>query len=148
MAVNLILLVLSWLIPGIGFIAKGSIWRGLSLFVLINGTFALGLLLHGTVLIPQFRYSDPAFNIVSLLTFIGQIGDGGASLLTLARDQYYYGKLLAGGGWLPYEMHPWFDLASLYLLVAGSANYFAVSNFYDRYLGRHNRPEPQTGGRS
>jgi hypothetical protein len=148
MAVNILLLIGSWLIPGLGFIAKGNVWRGVALFVLINATFALGLLLHGSVLIPQFQYHDPAFNIVNLLTFFGEMGNGGASLLAVLRDYIQHGPA-APGNWLPSEKHPWFDLATLYLLVSGSANYFAVSSFYDRYIGkRHPAEAGETGGES
>lgn len=128
----LVLVVLSWLVPGSGFIIKRNWWRGLIIFLLLNGTFALGLLLHGSVVVPELRYRSPGFNIVNILTFAGQMGNGGGSLLSLA-----YNHLV-----LPEEKrqmlgsHPWFDLAALYLLVSGCMNYFCVCSFYDRYYGR------------
>jgi len=142
--IDIALLVGSWLVPGLGFLAKGSYWRAFAIFTLINGTFLTGMFLHGTVLVPEFHYTSPAFNIVSLLTFLGQLGNGGASLLVIARDQF--AEWLAQAGrfdpanaplWylLPgNEQHALFDLATLYLLVSGSANYFCVSNFYDRHI--------------
>jgi hypothetical protein len=130
------LVVGSWLVPGLGFVIKGNYWRGLIIFCLLNGTFFLGLLLHGTIMVPEYRYSEPAFNIVNLLLFVGQIGNGGASLLSqffLTPDQPHLGILT------PSDRNPWFDLAGLYLLVSGCMNYFCVCNFYDRYFGK--RPE-------
>jgi hypothetical protein len=125
---NVVLLIGNWLIPGVGFVAKGRIWRGIVLFLLINGTFAIGLFLHGAVLVPEFNYRSPAFNIVNLLTFFGQMGNGGASLLTLVHDRLGWGIFPTD------ERSALFDLASLYLLVAGCMNYFCVMNFYDRYM--------------
>jgi len=124
------LVVGSWLVPGLGFLVKRNYWRGVAIFLLLNGTFFLGLLLHGTVLVPEFAYSSPSFNIVSVLTFIGQMGNSGASLLCLANDHWNW-RIIR-----PVESDPWFDLASLYLLVSGCMNYFCVCNYYDRYLGR------------
>ncbi|MCX8037067.1 MAG: hypothetical protein N3D11_08500 [Candidatus Sumerlaeia bacterium] len=129
------LLAASWVIPGLGFLVKRDWWRGAAIFFLLNATFVVGLLLHGTVLVPEFRYTSPAFNIVSLLTFIGQMGNSGASLFCLAHDHWHWNLFR------PIESHPWFDLASLYLLVSGCMNYFCVCNYYDRYLGRR-EPAP------
>jgi hypothetical protein len=122
------LVLASWLVPGLGFLVKRDYWRGLTIFFLINATFAIGLVLHGTVLVPEFRISSPSFNIVALLTFVGEIGNAGATLFCLLHDWR---------GWHVFrgiEEHPYFDLASLYLLVSGCMNYFCVSNFYDRHV--------------
>lgn len=129
---NMALVAGSWLVPGLGFIVKRDYWRGMAIFLILNGTFALGLLLHGTILIPEFDYRDPAFNIVNLLTFVGELGNAGASLLRLAYDHWKWGDLNP----LPVETHAWFDLAVLYLLVSGCMNYFCVCSFYDRYVAR------------
>jgi len=123
----------SWLLPGLGFLVKGNWWRGLTILIFLNGTFLLGLMLYGTVLVPDFNFRSPAFNIVSVLTFIGQMGNAGASLFCLANDHW---------GWhivRPVETDPWFDLATLYLLVSGCMNYFCVCNYYDRYVA----PQPE-----
>jgi len=124
---GIILTLGSWLVPGLGFVVQRNYWRGVAIFFLINGTFVIGLLLHGTILIPEFRYSSPAFNIVSLLTFIGQMGNGGANFFCLAHDKWNWGLIR------PLETHPWFDLATLYLLISGCMNYFCVCSFYDRH---------------
>jgi hypothetical protein len=121
----------SWFVPGVGFVIQRDYWRGVAIFLLINGTFLLGLLLHGTILIPEFHYSSPAFNIVNLLTFAGQIGNAGASLFCLVHDQWNWRVFQ------PIETDPRFDLATLYLLVSGCMNYFCVCSFYDRHVGAH-----------
>jgi len=118
----------SWLVPGLGFAAKRNYWRGAAIFVLLNGTFFIGLLLHGTVIVPEFHYHSPAFNIVSILTFFGELGNGLASFFCLANDRWHLGLLR------PVETDPFFDLATLYLLVSGCMNYFCVCNFYDRHI--------------
>jgi len=124
----------SWLVPGLGFIARGNYWRGAAVFLLLSGTFLLGLLLRGTVLVPEFNYFSPTFNVVSVLTFIGQMGNGAASLFCLADAKWHLGIIR------PIEPDPWFDLAALYLLVSGCMNYFCVCNVYDRYFGRQREP--------
>ncbi|KPK71910.1 MAG: hypothetical protein AMJ84_05305 [Acidithiobacillales bacterium SM23_46] len=135
------LVVGSWLVPGLGFVLRRNYWRGAAVFLILNGTFLLGLLLHGTVLVPEFRYYSPAFNIVNLLTFIGQLGNAGASLFCLAHDRLQWDILRAD------ETHPWFDLAALYLLVSGCMNYFCVGSFYDRYLAAgKTQGEERAGG--
>lgn len=126
---NLALLIGSWLIPGLGFIVRGKYARGLTILGLITLTFIIGMRLHATVIIPEFHYSSPNFNIVNVLTFIGQLGNLGASLFALAHEHWHWTVFRT------IESHPWFDLASLYLLVAGCMNYFCVMNFYDRYIG-------------
>ena len=128
------LLVGSWLVPGSAFIARRNYWRGAAVFLLLNGTFLFGLLLHGTVLVPEFNYFSPSFNIVNVLTFIGQMGNGAASLLCLADAKWNMGIIR------PVETDAWFDLAALYLLVSGCMNYFCVCNVYDRYFGRQGEP--------
>jgi hypothetical protein len=127
-ASEILLTIGSWLVPGLGFLVKRNYWRGAAIFLLINGTFLLGLLLHGTVLIPDFNYRSPSFNVVNLLTFLGQMGSAGPSLFCLARDQWNW-KIFP-----PVETDPLFDLAMLYLLVSGCMNYFCVCGFYDRYV--------------
>lgn len=135
------LLVGSWFVPGLGFIARRDYWRGAAVFILLNGTFLLGLLLHGTVLPAEFNYFSPSFNVVNLLTFIGQMGNGAASLFCLASAKWKLGIIR------PVETDPWFDLAALYLLVSGCMNYFCVCNVYDRYFGRQSEPSEAAGGR-
>jgi hypothetical protein len=139
------LLVGSWFVPGLGFIVKRNYWRGVVIFLLLNATFLIGLLLQGTVIMPDWRYWSPGFNVVNCLVFIGQMGNAGAGLLSwifLTPDQVHL-RIFQ-----PNERGPWFDLATLYLLVSGCLNYFCVCNFYDRYLGSKEAKEKVEGATS
>jgi len=123
-------LALAWLVPGGGFLVHGRVWRGLALFLVVNLTFFIGILMHGGVAWPIWSSSDQGFNVVNNLTFIIQLGDGLSSLASL------YASSRGAGGWLSIlsadPSHPLYDLSSFYLLVAGAMNYFIVCNTYDR----------------
>ena len=122
----LLIIPLNWFIPGSGFMIKGMLKKGLILFLIINVTFLIGLLLHGAVVIPTFDRRAEAFNWVNILTFLGQLGNGGLSLFSIMHEKIRL-------GWFKYyDYHPWSDLASLYFLVSGALNYFSTCNLYDR----------------
>jgi len=141
-ATGVVLAISSWFVPGLGFVLQRNYWRGVAIFLLISSTFLIGLLLHGTVLMAEFHYRSPSFNIVSLLTFLGQMGNGGASLVCLAHDKWNWGLFQ------PIETDPRFDVATLYLLVSGCMNYFCVCNVYDRYVARQGQGGTPVGEES
>lgn len=124
------LVLLSWLIPGAGFVAVGRYVRGLTLFFLIQTCFLIGVLLKGSVLPPAWSPNDWGFNIVNSLTFVTQMGNGFLSSLWLlgarAEKAFFLGA----------EWHAYFDLATFYIMVSGAMNYFSVSNFYDRHVAK------------
>jgi len=136
-ASGILLIIGSWLVPGLGFIVKRNYWRGVAVFVILNGTFFFGMLLHGTVLIPEFHYSSPSFNIVNVLMFIGQMGNGAASLFCIGRDHWQWSVLT------PVETNPLFDLAMLYMLVSGCMNYFCICSLWDRQVGSMGEEDEQ-----
>ena len=131
----------SWMIPGFGFFLRGRRLRALFLFLVIEGTFFLGLMLQGGVTPPVL---DPSGGgIISFLTFIIQLGNGLSSFFSLAASVWSANLRLQG--LIPGPLviffagnppHALFDQASLYILVSGAMNYFAVTNFYDRYKAR------------
>lgn len=136
---NLTLEVLgSWMIPGLGFFLHGRRIRALVLFLVIEGTFFLGLALKGGITPPVL---DPSGGgIISFLTFIIQLGNGVTGFLSLGAS--LWSTNLKAQGLIPSSLVVFFagnppkalfDQASLYLLVSGAMNYFAVTNFYDRY---------------
>ncbi|MCX7624734.1 MAG: hypothetical protein N2Z21_00750 [Candidatus Sumerlaeaceae bacterium] len=136
-------LFLSWLIPGYGYYVNGLRRRGVVVFLAIQLTFLLGCALRGGVFLPEFRWSHEGFNIVSLLTFLTQIFNGGAALISLIPE-------VIGGRWavLPYdESYCWADLGSFYILVSGGLNYFVLTSTYDHFYGkkRINRPQEEQG---
>lgn len=124
-------MLLSWLIPGYGFMRNGMLARGLVFFVLLQLTFFVGVALRGSVLLPVFNLREPGFNLVNVLTFFTQIFNGGLGLISLLPE------LLGGRGALfPYqESAPYADLGAFYLLVSGGMNYFVLVSTYDHFYG-------------
>ncbi len=120
--------ILSWLIPGSGFVLRKHYARGVVMFLLINVTFMIGVLLHGAVVWPIWNRHIEGFNIVNNLTFMVQLGNGLLSLLSLVGHSLTPNGVLTGQEW-----HAYFVLASFYLLVSGGMNYFVVCHFYDRF---------------
>ena len=120
----------SWLIPGFGFFIKGERRRGLAIFVLFTLTFAIGLLLKGTVVFPVWTPGKEGFNIINILTFFHQLGYGSLSILCLL-SHYTGWKVFSGE-----QSFAFFDLATYYLIVAGGLNYLMLFNFYDRHYAK------------
>lgn len=121
-------IVLSWLIPGSGFLLHRQITRGIIILIVLSATFVLGLLLEGTVVFPVWSPREEGFNVINILTFLSQMGYGSLSLLCLA--SHTLGLSFFQGN----QAGSFFDLASFYLIVAGGINYLMVFNFYDRCL--------------
>ncbi|MBN1901003.1 hypothetical protein JW926_06720 [Candidatus Sumerlaeota bacterium] len=128
----------SWMIPGFGFFMRGCRIRALVLFVIIEGTFFLGLVFTGGVTPPVLDASGGG--IISFLTFIIQLGNGLSGFLSFGAS--LWSANMKAQGLIPsplvvffagYPPKALFDQASMYLLVSGAMNYFAVTNFYDRY---------------
>lgn len=127
-APGVVLILLSWLIPGLGFMLCGRVRRGALLFAAIMLTFALGLASHGGVVWPSWSRSDESFNLMNNLIFGVQILAGLPALLSLAAAQL--GLPVLGGS----PEHAYFELGSYYLVAAGALNYFATTNFHDRLV--------------
>lgn len=130
---------INWLVPGLGFLLVGERLRGVILFILINGVFALGLFFDGYVSLPSFKFG-PEFNLVSILTFIVQSAHGAGTglLLVLQGQENALSKLLIRNPGAAYS-----DLGSFHLLVAGGLNYFASVRLFDLLTG-YEEPKPQT----
>jgi len=129
------LTLLSWLIPGAGFMAVRQTARGLALFALIETPFILGVLMYGSVPLPAWTPGDLGFNIVNSLTFLTQMGNGLLSGVWLAGNvaniPFFRGD----------EPQALADLASFYIMVSGALNYFSVCSFHDRLVA----PRPKEG---
>ncbi|MCX7765532.1 MAG: hypothetical protein N2246_02355 [Candidatus Sumerlaeia bacterium] len=121
-------IILSWLIPGSGFLLHKQLIRGIIIMVVLSATFWLGLLLDGSVVFPVWSPRQEGFNVINILTFLSQMGYGGLSILCLASPAL--GLTFFQGN----QAGSFFDLASFYLIVAGGLNYLMVFNFYDRCL--------------
>jgi hypothetical protein len=131
--------VVSWIIPGGGFMVFGRWARGLANFTLITLTFVLGLALHGSVTWPSWSTRDENFNLINNLTLIVQLGSGLPAFFSLMATQA--GDSVKGVvSWLAGQQnHPCYELGSYYLIVAGALNYFAIGNFYDRLINTRKR---------
>lgn len=134
---------LNWVVPGSGWFLVGERARAWALVLLLNGVFLLGLGLKGAVIVPEFNFRSPTFNIINVLTFSVQVGAGGPSFLSLgARDMQAKGndsapvRFLAGK-----ESAAVHDLGAFHLLLVGALNYFACCALYDRFRPR---PAPNT----
>lgn len=132
-------LLLSWLIPGSGFLFHNQLKRGIVIFVLLSATAFFGVALKGTVVFPVWSPAKEGFNVINILTFLAQMGFGGLSLLCLLSQPLGI-KFLQGQ-----QAYAFFDLASFYLIVSGAMNYLMLFNFYDRCLrtekGENSRTE-------
>jgi hypothetical protein len=126
---------LSWLIPGYGYLIHRRWGRGIFFFVILEATFLAGAAFHGSVLLPDFRFGSEGFNVVTILTFLTQMFNGGMSLISLLPE--FFG---AKAAILPYdETNQWADLGSFFLLVSGGMNYFVMTSTYDHFYGRKSR---------
>ncbi len=131
-------MLLSWLIPGYGFMRNGLLARGIFFFVILEITFLLGTVLRGTVLVPEFNFRDPAFNLVNILTFLAQVFNGGLALISMLPE-----ILGPGAAILPYqEDYVWADLGAFFLLVSGGMNYFVLVKTYDHFYAEPKQAQP------
>ncbi len=122
-------MILSWLIPGYGFMRNGFVARGIFFFVILQLTFLIGVALRGAVLIPEFNFRSPGFNLVNILTFLTQVFNGGLGIISMLPE--LFGSSAAV---FPHdESHHWADLGAFYLLVSGGMNYFVLVSTYDHF---------------
>ena len=121
-------LLISWLIPGSGFVLHADYFKGIAIFVVLGLTFFFGLLLKGSVIFPVLSPHESGFNVINILTFLSQMGYGSLSLLCLGSQRL--GLFLFQGN----QSSAFFDLAAFYLIIAGALNYLMLFSFYDRHL--------------
>ncbi len=127
-------MLLCWLIPGYGFWRFGHRRRAIYFFVTLQLTFLIGIMLRGSVFIPSFRFGSEEWNVISILTFLTQIFNGGMALLSLLPE------LVNGVSLFPNdEAHVWADLGSFYLLVSGGMAYYVLVSTYDRFVKSRSR---------
>ncbi|GAB4313247.1 MAG: hypothetical protein Kow0059_04370 [Candidatus Sumerlaeia bacterium] len=129
-------LVLGWLIPGSCYWLKKDWLRGTLIFIILQGTFVIGIALHGGVLWPVWNYKAEGFNAINILTFFSQMGNGASAALSLLTDWSHLGIVHMTPIFNSDEQAATFELGSFYLLIAGAMNYFSVVGFYDRFYGK------------
>lgn len=126
-------LVLGWLVPGLGHLLQRDTKRGIIIFAVIQTTFVLGLICHGAVLLPPYNPADWGMNAMNILTFVVQLANGLAAMLTMAVSQLFPAWAAST------RAHTLFELGSVYLLMAGAVNSIVLGGLYDRHL---RRPRP------
>ena len=123
---------INWLLPGAGYLMTGDKVRGISLIIIINSIFLIGLALNGYLYVPPFRPGTEGFNMVALLTFIVQLCHGGGCLLLLLAGQ--------AGGVLDFLVRnagaSYSDLGAFHLTVAAALNYFATVRLWEFTTGK------------
>jgi hypothetical protein len=141
---------MAWLVPGYGLWAEGLHKRAIGLFLVLQGTFLVGCMLRGSVQLPDMQGGSDGFNIVAILVFLVQLGNGGLALLSLLPE-----VLGPGLAVLPTnEAHDYADLGQMWLLVSGGMNYFLVMASLSSQLGtdetgqRDCRQAPEEGTQS
>jgi len=127
------LLLLSWLVPGLGLVLLGrdTRKRGLILIALLHLTLFIGLLSDGGLIWPVWQPGTVGFNIVTNITFILQLGAGWMAILSWIATSIGIPFLSATDNSI------YFELGSFYFLAAGSLNFFVIWQTLDR-----NRIEP------
>ena len=112
--------VVALLVPGAGHVMLGRWRRGVLLAVVLLGTFALGLALHG-----RLHTVDPS----SLLSLFFVFADAGSGLVYLA-------CLLLDIGIKPEAAQATFEYGTQLLAATGLLNYLVALDAYDIAVGR------------
>lgn len=112
-------LLLGWLLPGMGYFVARKWVRGSLVLVSVVGMFGLGLAMRGRVF---------GFNTSNILDMLGWIGDLCAGAL------YFLTRLVGAGAGNPYSVLG--DYGTNFLIAAGLLNLLAAADARDVVLGR------------
>jgi hypothetical protein len=112
-------LLLGWLLPGMGYFVARKWVRGSLVLVSVVGMFGLGLAMRGRVF---------GFNTSNILDMLGWIGDLCAGAL------YFLTRLVGAGAGNPYSVLG--DYGTNFLIAAGLLNLLAADDARDVVLGR------------
>lgn len=113
------IVVLSWLVPGLGYFMLRKWVRGALVVACVGGMFFLGLAMRGSLY---------GFNTNDLLDILGWIGD-------LCNGLLYFGTRLLGDG-IGDKFIVMGDYGSKFLIAAGLLNILAAADVRDVALGR------------
>ena len=137
---------LAWLVPGVGHLYQGRTSKGILIFVTISLLFISGLQMSGgKAVYCSFRSPDLRWQ------FVGQFFVGSASVPAIIQNRVVRGQQanaevsvirpLFGGKFSPPissgereewhgDYHAYFQMGTLYTLVAGLLNLFAIFDVY------------------
>ena len=116
---SIALMVLGWLVPGLGHIAQKKFARGLTFLACILAMTGLGLVMGGKI------YPFQTENPLTILAFFADIGN--ALLFILSRLASF------GGGEL---QRVTFEFGTAYIAGAGLLNYLVALDAYDIGAGK------------
>ena len=130
---------LAWLVPGVGHLYQGRTSKGIAIFISISLLFITGLQMSGgKVVYCSFKRPDIRWQ------FIGQFFVGSAAIPAVIQNRVVRGqeatgearRPLFGGKFSPpdnreriewhADYHAYFQMGTLYTLVAGLLNMFAI----------------------
>lgn len=110
---------IGWLLPGAGHLMQKRWIRGFLLMGSVVLMFVFGLLMQGTVYLPN------GGDILHILGFVGDIGAGGLYIVSRALD--------LGEGVVA---HATADYGTIYIIVAGLLNFISVADAYHIAIGK------------
>ena len=110
---------IGWLLPGAGHLMQKRWIRGVLLMGSVVIMFVLGLLMQGTIYLPN------GGDILHILGFVGDIGGGGLYIVSRALD--------LGQGVVA---HATADYGTIYIIVAGLLNFISVADAYHIAIGK------------
>jgi hypothetical protein len=118
----------AWLVPGAGHFLLGCRRRALLFFLLIVGSFAFGLSLHGRLYWPVASELPSAFHfdLITVLWTIAQVGSGLSYILAY----------ILGIGTTPHPEAQTYEYGNTFMFLAGLLNYLVVLDAFDIAAGR------------
>lgn len=125
----------NWLIPGSGYLLWGNFARGITLLILINLLFLIGVAYGGHVVMPAWYYKAPEFNIVAILTYLVEAFHGGGWLALQYLHSISETNPDAAFNSINMGQSAYSDLGVFHLIVAGGLNYASTVRLYDLCSG-------------
>lgn len=116
--------IISWFLPGVGYLIQGRIKRGIIIGAVIWTMFIIALL-SGGAYYPGFSFSEGS--LLYLLNIFGRLGNGLGAII---------GFIMMSDP--PPNVAAWatFEYGGRFLEIAGLLNYLAVIDAVDINLGR------------
>ncbi len=114
-----LVVVLAWLIPGLGHFLLGRKGRGAIVFFCVVVSFLVGVLLYG----PMFQPTTTGDVLTRLIQSAGFVGDIAVGLL--------YFVAVGAGYWPPDQAAHTADYGSKFLVTAGLLNILAMVDAYE-----------------